>query len=542
MYKVLIADTDEENIRKFKGHIRSNFRDSFRVVKSISYADTNIVDLIRKTETQLLITDVRFFGVNSYKMISSLHAEFDELKFILYGSINDIEYLSYSEKSIGSLGYMLKPIRVTDIGMYLNTAKNYFDKFTKEKEERHNLQLLYKKNITLFENYFLNNVLKGVIREETEIINNFNYFDISISRPYTVVSIRANDFKRRMLVMDEEEKHLFIYQLLSTVKLSVREYENICMMNSFNAITVIIGKIEEFEKIMEICESIKSNIEQTNNTKVSIGIGRTYRELSNISVSFNEAEGALKHKFYMGYSTIIPIKYVEPNNTITYMYPAYKESKLVHTAVAGEIRYCKRLLKELFDSLRSASPLPKKLLSQIIVNILISIGRHLSEQNILKDLDFSEFLHINRAMQITDVEEGYLYLDNALENFCKHIVAERKRLNISIFNNTKEYVGDKYYETISLVTMAKRMNTTPEHLNNLFLEYQKTSYYDYVVDVRMHVAKNLLQETDLKDTAIAIKVGYVDERYFQSLFKQCVKKTTEEYRAQKRLENPNQSY
>jgi len=534
MHKVLIADIEEENIRKLKSHIRYNFRDSFKVVKTVTNNQEDIIEILKKVETDLLIADVRFFGAKVSKVITDIQDRFQNLKFILYGSMNDVEYLAYSA-NVGSLGYMLKPLRATEMTTFLNTAKTHFDKMVIEQKRFAELQESYRKNITLFENYFLTNLLKGIIKDEDEIINNFDYFNISITAPYTVISIRANDFKKKMLVMDEEEKHLFIYQLLNTVKLSIEDHENVCMMNSFNAITVIIGSVEDSEKIMKICENIKESIYQSNNSRVSIGIGRTYKELSNISVSFNESEGALKHKFYMGYSTIIPIEYVEPNNMITYMYPSYKENKLVHTAVAGEIRYCKRLLKEIFDSLRSAEPLPEKLLSQIIVNILISIGRHLSEQNILKDIDFSEFFPIGKAMQIKDVEEGFDYLNNALENFCKYVVKERKNSNILIFRNAKNHINDKYYETISPTVMAKRINTTPEHLNNLFLEYEKMAYYDYVVGVRIAVAKKLLGETDLTDAAIAIKVGYVDERYFKSIFRQHERITTDEYRVNLKL-------
>lgn len=528
MYKVLIADEEDENIKKFKSHIKFNFKDTFKVIKTITDNSVDILELIGKIQPELIITNVRFFGVNSYKL-KDIHSTFNEVKFILYGDINDIEYLEYSA-SFGSLGYIIKPVRAAELTIYLNIAKKYLDKILKEREDNLNLKLMYEKNINLFETYFLNNLLKGIIKEESEIINNFNYFNISINAPYTVVTIHINEFKKKLLTMDEEEKHLFVFKILQTVRITMLNYKSICLMNSFNAITLIIGGIEESESIMRICENIKEDILHKNNTEVSMGIGRTYQQLNNIYISYNEAEGALKHRFYMGYSTIIPIEYVEPNNTVTYRYNFQIERKLVHTAVAGEFNYCKILLKNIFNSIKNVEPLPERLLSQIVVSIIISIGRHLSEQNILKELNFSEIFSINKAMNIKNINEAYDYLHNSLEKFCRYLVDERKKVNLFILKTAKESIKTNYHKTISLNKIAKQIGTTPGYLNNLFLLYEGKSYYDFVVNERLLVAKKFIKETDLTDSAIAVNIGYIDERYFRSIFRQYEKMTTEDYR------------
>ncbi|NOY10392.1 MAG: helix-turn-helix transcriptional regulator, partial [Spirochaetes bacterium] len=56
------------------------------------------------------------------------------------------------------------------------------------------------------------------------------------------------------------------------------------------------------------------------------------------------------------------------------------------------------------------------------------------------------------------------------------------------------------------------------------------SFTDYLTDVRLQKAKELLLYSDMSITSIAYEVGYQDSNYFSSLFKKVEGITPSEYK------------
>ncbi|GAA3315136.1 hypothetical protein GCM10020331_009400 [Ectobacillus funiculus] len=55
---------------------------------------------------------------------------------------------------------------------------------------------------------------------------------------------------------------------------------------------------------------------------------------------------------------------------------------------------------------------------------------------------------------------------------------------------------------------------------NIFKKQTGKTVFDYITDLRLETAKELLQEQDLKVAEIARLIGYQDTKYFSRLFKQ----------------------
>lgn len=63
---------------------------------------------------------------------------------------------------------------------------------------------------------------------------------------------------------------------------------------------------------------------------------------------------------------------------------------------------------------------------------------------------------------------------------------------------------------------------TPEYLGNLFAKETGITFSNYLRQVRMEKAKELLTGTDMKIYEVACAVGYPDQKYFSKVFKEYV--------------------
>jgi two-component system response regulator YesN len=93
-----------------------------------------------------------------------------------------------------------------------------------------------------------------------------------------------------------------------------------------------------------------------------------------------------------------------------------------------------------------------------------------------------------------------------------------------------EYLEHHYMDNVSLADAAQRAFLSISHFSALFKKSTGQTFLNYLNHVRIHKAKLLLSETELKIYEIADQVGYVSMPTFNRVFKQTAGLTPAEYR------------
>jgi len=529
MVKALLADADADSLRSFKAYIRMSTQD-VRVVGSIG-AYQSLQPIVREFQPDVIIADIRFFGVYAVQVIRDLHETFPDLRFIIYGTYNDAEYVE-KVLEFGVIDYMYRPITPAELERCLKRANKAVEEIALMNAAKKRLIDDYKNEIESFKLTFLSNLLGGILENESEIATSLRYFGLTLPPPYTVFHVRVDHFKTIILTLDEMEKHMLIYQILMIVKEKLaRRGDGIAVISRFNELSVIASGPADLYELIEFCEDLKTDILYQTHFPVTIGVGRTYDLATQIVVSSREADAALHYRYYMGYNAVIPIHFVDPLNDVTYHYPKEKEEALVYAAVTGEYEYCEILLRKLIDALKERSSLPERHVPKIMMHVLIAIARYAGEQHMPNDNMFTKFFNSKEIFKLKTLDDAYRYLSGALKNFCGFMVETRNASKKQLVADVKAYINEHCRENISLANMAKIVKTTPEFLSAIFKEAEGTSIYVYATRLKLERAKTLMA-TPMDDEAIAADVGYDDVRLFRNLFKQQTGLFTHEYRTQ----------
>ncbi len=94
----------------------------------------------------------------------------------------------------------------------------------------------------------------------------------------------------------------------------------------------------------------------------------------------------------------------------------------------------------------------------------------------------------------------------------------------------EEYIVMHVEDELSVEGLAQMVYLSSAHLSRLFKKKHGIAVNDYITSVRMKVAKNLLETTDLTVTMISAKSGYSNYSYFIKTFKKTYGKTPREFR------------
>lgn len=123
---------------------------------------------------------------------------------------------------------------------------------------------------------------------------------------------------------------------------------------------------------------------------------------------------------------------------------------------------------------------------------------------------------------VSDIRRSYL---EALEQLNEKMFKGKR----TIIQIALRYIEDNYDKDLSLAAVAKAAYVTPNYLSRVFKEEMNTNFVDWLNQLRIDKAKDLLTFTGLKAYEIAEKVGYKDYKYFSAMFKKLTGYSPKDY-------------
>lgn len=130
--------------------------------------------------------------------------------------------------------------------------------------------------------------------------------------------------------------------------------------------------------------------------------------------------------------------------------------------------------------------------------------------------------HINRSI----TQEEYLSRTNRLARLAPAV----------------EYIQNYYNTEISYAELAKMINVSKYHFCHLFKEATGKTVVQYINDIRLDKAYELLKNTDMNITQVSMSVGFNDMNYFSRIFRRKKKLAPSKVRgsAEKRNNQENE--
>lgn len=159
---------------------------------------------------------------------------------------------------------------------------------------------------------------------------------------------------------------------------------------------------------------------------------------------------------------------------------------------------------------------------------------------------YSEFEYAKQAMRYGVTE--YLVkpvLKDDFEETLKRVLLKFFQLDMDVNSNKKDFLQDKkdvvaYVKNyineniendLSLEILGEIVHLHPSYLSKIFKEVSDMNLSNYVTDVKIQRAAELLRRGDMKVQDVMRQLGYQKSQHFSKLFKKRYGITPKEYRA-----------
>ncbi|MFV0440249.1 MAG: helix-turn-helix domain-containing protein [Lachnospirales bacterium] len=537
MIRALIIDKDVESIKYIKNSIKKSPY-SVTFIYAVLDKNEDIISTIAKNEINLIYLDVRFYGIQTFSLIKKVAESFPRLRFIYFGNVQDSAYIKQFSSISGIYTYA-KPNREYNI---LKGVELFYKYLKKEQKQEIVVETIYEEiqnKKDLYEEKFLNNLVDGLLVNKGEILTSMKYFGIALDEGYRVFVIKIDYFQKIILTIDDDEKHILTAKLKHKIDEIFYEVKHKSFFSQLNQVIVISNDFQELNRSVAMAEVIMKTVEKELNLKTTIGIGRYYMDVGEVSVSYNEAVSATNYRFYLGYNSIIPIEYAEPNNFLTNRIPLSNSSKLIQTIVMGESEHAINQVEKIFMDMYSIERIPKNFVKKFVKGIVACVDFNVSAKNVPFGDFVDNYFENNNIEKVVDVDSGKKYLTDFINDFSEVVRDNRDELAQSVYVKVKDFFDNFYFENFNLSKVAIGLNVSVDYLNSIFKQYSGESAYDYVQKKRLFRAKKILREETVDDIYIAAQTGFESVMHFRSIFMMYEKRTTDEYR---RLYNVNSIY
>lgn len=164
---------------------------------------------------------------------------------------------------------------------------------------------------------------------------------------------------------------------------------------------------------------------------------------------------------------------------------------------------------------------------------------------------YGEFSYAQEAMQygvdyylLKPIEETVMegYLSQIKEKLDAHekpmsqipdseqIENQYRMASNGVVPEIKNYINTHFHEQLSLNSLAVKYSFSPVYLGRIFKQEIGMTYSEYLRNIRINAACDMLRDKEISINDIPGKVGFKDINYFYSQFKRVKKMTPNRYR------------
>ena len=532
MFKVLIID-DEPTIRKGLINI-INWKKFQCEICGEAGDGVEGLEKIKEYEPDIIFADINMPEINGIDMIKQAKCIVPHSKFIILSGYREFSYMQEAIK-IGAFDYILKPSSIEDICEVARRAVMELKYQIDHQMEIKKLRKCFDESIPILKEKLLYDVIFQININEEEIKEALKLYGVEIDEFIMLVIDMDGDSKKR----EPYQRQLYQFGIINTVEeMFAEDYKVEKIVLNNRQIAFIVGSAEGDELLEENVYkkiyNIKQLIESCFDFTVSISISTKGNQIADLHKKMQECRNALAYRFYMGNSSIILYRdlrgFYQGQD-----YLAFNgiDKELCNVIKTGNEEDVKTILDKIEKKIVEVNFDPEYIktfywnLIYEINMIRISIkSLEVQDKEMSHDIS-SLYRMIDHATQIQELQS--LLCDAAMS--VVHRINRYNKKNINqILQNAIDYIRENYTMSITLNELAEHTYVSTYYLSRMFKKELGKNFVEYLNEVRIDKAKELLKDNQYKTYEIAELVGIQDPHYFSKIFKKYVNMTPTEYK------------
>lgn len=495
--------------------------------------------MIIKEKPDILITDIRMPFMDGLELCKLVKKELPNIKILILSGYDEFDYAKEAIR-LGVTEYLFKPI---SSGKLLEALNGVSESIRREKEDK-----------DLVRKYM------EEMRENTEhekqkffeqmIAGNLSMADALETGKKYEMNLSAGMYNLLLFRFTLGEENRKSGELLGEAEYAIEKLtERLEYVFEFQrgvegwAFLLMADNEEQMsERVKELSKDLEEIMKNYSTIAYFGGIGQPVARLRELEESFREAERALAARFTMELNRIISVEDIRMAQNVDTLDD-------IEITSFGEIEKTRTMLEKFLNNGAEdeidefvdvyINELPEENLKSVLMRQYIIMDAYIVMMSFCEKIEGiegemqaqSEELK-NSMKTIQTLEE----IKNYIRMLLKKIIGVRDTISGRRYSDIIEIAKDQIRKTymsdeISLNTIAAEVGMSPSYFSSIFSKEMGKTFVEYLTEIRMDRAKELLMCSSMKTSEIGYEVGYKDPHYFSYIFKKTQNCTPKEFRA-----------
>ncbi|MFC0212006.1 helix-turn-helix domain-containing protein [Paenibacillus chartarius] len=285
------------------------------------------------------------------------------------------------------------------------------------------------------------------------------------------------------------------------------------------------------EAVRAFYDELAVSVNRILKMRVTMAVSRPSARLTDVPLAFERTKQAVAYRTVASSNQLIDMETVpiEEETAVQLQYPFALERELVQALRLGSAEEASKLL-DLFMEALCGEGAKEFDVQQGMLQLFGSVQHAILVSGIHPNRLFKG---TNPYEQLSQLREPQLMLEWFREKVFTPYTAElagRSDAQVKrMIEQAMLYIQEHYALDLSLEQCAEHVGMNPFYLSKSFKQVTGKNFIDYLTELRMEKAKELLRESELKIQDVAERVGY-QHSYFNRIFKKLEGMTPSRYR------------
>lgn len=533
MIKVIIADDEEKVCQLIIGLINWKLLDM--EIVGVAHNGIEALEMIKSSMPDLMITDIRMPGCDGLELIRSAKTIKEDLDFIIISGYRHFEYAQNAIK-YGVGDYLLKPIKKDEFLVALNKMHTRYMQRTEQLDNEERLKIRMKSDVdilrnNLFTGLLLNKSMNNLDFDINNVNENYHFsFQPGLFQLFAVkIDCGYEDQYNNAIGILEEKVKQIINNLLKDLCFEVWIYLNdsfiYCVLNYEPDLKKTIRK--QVKIVLDELIVQETVFEQF---KFTIGMGTAVEDIKQLKDLYEEARYAIMQRLLLGTG-----KFIEDGPKLEASQRGNALLAELNKSMGAAIEVLDKdsvlnCITHLKEQIKSAEDLNGEIIFTVVEQTCEMYLLHLRNNQIMHhdDTFYETFRDI--ANRCSSIDQLFEYLSSMVGESLQAIIEDNKQMETKPIRIVKQHIQQNFMNSISLEEVSNLVGFNPTYFSSLFKRVSGSNFVDYLSEVRMNNAKELLRETNLSIATICEKVGYSDLKHFTKSFKKYTGLKPNEFR------------
>jgi two-component system response regulator YesN len=464
-----------------------------------------------KHKPDLIITDIRMPIMDGIELCEKVRQISNKTKIIIISGYSEFEY---AQKAIlyDVFSYLLKPLETDVIHETLSKARRALDIQVEQKKRR------------LVENVseYINVLLSSLLDYTNDLLQ--------IKGKLRKTGFPIDDMYYRIVALDYQSKSDIaanLTQVNSAVKKISEENGAYYLVKDLKYYILIADKIEITDNaIGKLYKKISGELDFLS---VTAGTGPQFESIEELKKQAAVSDKILKIKYYSGRGKLY-FESMGPGVNKETVKNEFDIGRLIKNIKNNEKSDAVMQLNKLFTYYKS---IKESEINKLCIELLQLYNK--ISQELIKEYPFLNVISAETVFESIYKCDSFNEVRNLFADYIEGFqdtIEDFKEFNNQhkLADNIKKYIQQNYSQNLSLDELSKIFFISSSYISKLFKKECGLNIKDYIRNIRMDKAGDMLVNSNMRIKDIAQELGYLGYRHFCTVFKNYYNITPLQYR------------